>query len=700
MATDETHQTQISSSDTQRRFPWRHMLVDSPLSVMFFAPDGQFKSGNRSWEEQWSTTADDWHDYNILHDPQIAAAGLDSFFARGFGGEAVEISPLLFDPVRSGYCGTPRWIQQTLNPVFDDDGTIQEVVLIQQDVSEFKHIEDVMRFLNGISSALSFSLNRDSLLERVTHLAVPYLADWCFVDLVESESLFRRLAVAHASNNQENQANVLQHVYELRSDEPHGTARVMQSGQPEIIDNVTESWRQSSLTNSTYLNTLHELGAQAYLCIPLLVHGRRLGSMTFAMAESGRSYGKAEVALAEELARRAALAVVNAQLYREAQEANRTKDEFLMVAAHELRTPLTTLVGYAHMLLATDMSDAAQQQALQRVEQESWSLVQIVNDIVDVSRVIAGKIQLDPRPLEISPIIETAAMAVRPAAEAKGIELIALNERCAGIITGDASRLQQVFWHLLSNAVKFTPAGGRIEIKASCPETHVRVEVRDTGIGINPEFLPFVFERFRQLDSSMTRQHEGLGLGLAIVRYLVELHGGHVRASSKGEGQGSTFTVDLPMVAAINLQTDNGKPYEALAVDDPTLLESLRILAVEKDEVTREYIATELARYGADVRASASAVEALTLIADWDPDVLVSDMSMPGIDGYALIRKVRKLDATRGNETPAVALTTHMRTTDRLRTLSAGYQAHLAKPLRASELALAIADLTGRLKHS
>jgi signal transduction histidine kinase/ActR/RegA family two-component response regulator len=383
-----------------------------------------------------------------------------------------------------------------------------------------------------------------------------------------------------------------------------------------------------------------------------------------------------------------------------AEAADRAKDEFLAVLSHELRTPLNAVYGWARMLRAGQLRDAEQlTRAFDVIERNASAQVQLVNDLLDVSRVISGKMRLDVRTVDPRGVVEAALDAVRPAADAKGIRLQPVLDPRAGPITGDPDRLQQVVWNLLINAVKFTPKGGRVQVHLQRVNSHVEIVVSDTGQGIPPDVLPVIFERFRQADSSSTRAHAGLGLGLALVRHLVELHGGTVEARSAGDGLGATFVVSLPVaIAEVTAPVDRVHPTPSAPnpLDGGTRLEGLRVLVVDDDPDSLELARAILERAGAAIRIAVSASEGLAAVQAWRPDVLVSDIEMPGEDGYALIRNVRLLDAKNGGRTPAVALTAYGRTQDRMLSLAAGYTMHVAKPVDPAELTLILASVSAR----
>src|SRR5882724_2114253 len=386
-----------------------------------------------------------------------------------------------------------------------------------------------------------------------------------------------------------------------------------------------------------------------------------------------------------------------------AEAANRAKDEFLAVRSHELRTPLNAVYGWARLLQTGQIRDEVAERALEAIVRNSDAQVRLIDDLLDVSRVVSGKMRLDVRPVELRAVIEEALDAVRPAVEAKTIQLQSILDPRAGPITGDPDRLQQVIWNLVMNAVKFTPRGGRVQVHLQRVNSHIEIVVSDTGQGIAPNVLPFVFERFRQADSSSTRGHGGLGLGLALVKHLVELHGGSVTAQSAGEGQGATFIVKLPLTIA-DIPEGLKPRLHPTAVTIEALpqglrIDGVRVLVVDDDPEALALASSILVGAGATVQTCLSAPEALALLQEWRPDVLVSDIEMPGEDGHALIRKVRALDSDRGGRTPAVALTAYGRPQDRVLSLTAGYSMHVPKPVDPGELTTIIASVAARPPH-
>jgi signal transduction histidine kinase len=393
-----------------------------------------------------------------------------------------------------------------------------------------------------------------------------------------------------------------------------------------------------------------------------------------------------------------------------AEIANQIKDDFLAMLSHELRTPLNAIVGWTHLLKKGQLSAQDRERGIDVIDRNAAAQRAIIDELLDVSRIVTGKLKLDFTPVELAGVINAAIDAVRPAAEAKSIEIVTSLDPNAGLIMGEGLRLQQVIWNLLSNSVKFTPKHGRVEVELSMAGNELEIIVRDNGEGIDPEFLPHIFERFRQADTSSRRMHGGLGLGLSIVRSLVEMHNGNIRAASDGKGQGTTFTLTLPLMALLESQETaaesrdesaellaRGWKQSDLAATElkSDLLLGLKVLTIDDQQDTRELITLALARYGADVRASDSASTALKMIKDWKPHVVVSDIGLPEMDGYDFMRRLRELEGD-GERIPAIAVTGYAGAVDESKAFNAGYELHLSKPIELNELANAIAKLSRR----
>lgn len=388
----------------------------------------------------------------------------------------------------------------------------------------------------------------------------------------------------------------------------------------------------------------------------------------------------------------------------ELENANRIKDEFLATMSHELRTPLTSILGWARLLDSNQLSEQERERAVHVIQRNAEAQSKLIEDLLDVSRIITGKLKIDFQPVSFAAIVESVVSSLRPVIDTKNLQLEAEIDPAAGPILGDPARLQQIATNLLSNAIKFTPAEGKIEVRLERNETHVRLKVIDTGVGIAAEHLPFIFERFRQVDSSNVRAHGGLGLGLAIVDYLVRQQAGSVIAESEGIGKGSTFTVDFPLSSSEVIASDLaigasvGDDGKLLAESGDLLAEpklrNRHILLVEDDVDTQELLATMLRRHGANVTAVASSAAALTELPHVKPDVIISDIGMPAENGYELIKRIRSLSSEEGGKIPAIALTAYAGATDRRRALLAGFQTHLPKPVEIADLVAVIVSLT------
>jgi PAS domain S-box-containing protein len=384
---------------------------------------------------------------------------------------------------------------------------------------------------------------------------------------------------------------------------------------------------------------------------------------------------------------------------RRAEEASRAKDEFLATVSHELRTPLNHMLGWITMLRSGKLQSEKTQKAFDTIERNVRAQGRLIDDLLDVSRIISGKLLIEPSRIEIAKVVEAAAESIGPAAEKKGVNFKTTLAPEAGMVLGDPDRLQQAIWNLLTNAVKFTPEGGHVELRLTRVNSQIEIAVIDDGPGITPDFLPHVFDRFRQKDATSARQHGGLGLGLAIVRHLAELHGGSVRVESEGESRGTTFTITLPVATAHAAPPGKARGSSIISesyTNSPSL-DGVRVLLVDDLAEARELITFALVNSGAEVRTADSAAEGLSVLREWRPDVILSDIAMPSEDGYAFIRKVRKLSEEKGGTIPAAALTAYVGSKERLKSIEAGYQAYITKPVEWSELLMIVASLAGRL---
>jgi PAS domain S-box-containing protein len=603
-------------------------------------------------------------------------------------------------------------------PIRNDAGSLVGVVLVFRDVAERRRAEQEraqslaretqaraeaeaarrrVELLADASAALASSLDYETTLKTVARLTVPAIADWCAIDMIADGAQPMRLVVIHADPAMEGLARELQLRYPPRVDAPHGIGRVLTTGHSELQPEVDPGDFHGMGQDARHLEIVRELGLGSFLCVPITTGGSVRGAISFVCKRGGRRFGPDDLAMVEALARRAALAIENARLYREAEIANRAKDEFLATLSHELRTPLNAMLGWADMLRSGTLDAPTAARAVESINRNTRMQVQLIDDLLDISRIISGKLRLDVQPVELVPIIEGALEATRPAAAGKGVEVEVQVAHNVGPVPGDADRLQQVLWNLLSNAIKFTPKGGRVTVTLDTIDSRARIQIRDTGIGIEPDFLPYIFDRFRQAEAPTTRRQRGLGLGLAIVKHLVDLHGGAVRAESEGEGRGATFAVELPIRAAaeppVNGERKAVSRVAAPGFQPPPILDDLRILVVDDDPDARDLLSTILGQCRARVTAVATAPEALAAIEREAFDVLVSDIGLPGEDGYSLIKRVRSLELQRGGRLPAVALTAYARSEDRRLALLAGFQMHVAKPIQPGELVAVVASV-------
>ena len=555
-----------------------------------------------------------------------------------------------------------------------------------------KRQHDRLEFLARASEALASSLDYQATLEHVAELVVRELADWCTIDVREDDGEIHRVAVVHRDPSRA-QAVASMRKLEVRSQRTDVIRRVVEIGAPALVRKV--DWpavEERYADQPETVAALHTLGATSYMTVPLVAGGRSFGAITIVSADPEHLFEERDLELAFELGRRAGYAIDNARLFREAQAANRAKDEFLVTLSHELRTPMTATLGWTAMLRSHDLSPDNFRLAIETIDRSTRAQAKLVDDILDVSRIVTGKFELSVAPLDIRDVVRAAVDAIRPSVAAKNLELVVTLSEVPTIAVADASRLQQVLWNLLSNAVKFTPSGGSVFVRMLPAEGDtVRIEVADTGAGIPRRFLPHVFERFRQAESGASRTHGGLGLGLAIVKSIVEMHGGGVTVTSDGEGWGSTFTLTLPLAAP----SRSDSPH-ATETTSPLALSGVSVLLVEDEDDTRYMLSAALQGFGARVtavRSVAAAVESLEAVT---PNVLISDIAMPDVDGYGLMLRIRESANENVRGVPAIALTAHVAPEDRDRALASGFNYHLGKPVDPLVVVKTVREAAGR----
>jgi PAS domain S-box-containing protein len=592
-------------------------------------------------------------------------------------------------------------------PIRREGGDIDGVILVFRDVTEKKHEESRREFLQAATALLSESLDYQTTLAKVAQLAVPKLADWCAVDIVETgERRPKRLSVAHVDPAKIELAKELAVKYPPSMDAPTGVPRVLRTGESELYEAIPEELIIAGCVDEEHVRIALALSLRSAMIVPLVARDRVLGVITFVYAESGRNYTKFDLSFAEELAHRCAVAIDNARLYASetqarlgADIANRAKDEFLAVVSHELRTPLNAIMGWAKMMSMPQFDEARRARALETIQRNSVAMAQLIEDLLDISRIISGKMRVDVQQVDLAGVIQAAIDSVKPAADAKGVGVTAVLDTTIPFVSGDSARLQQIVWNLLSNAVKFTPKNGRVDVTLERLNSWAEITVSDSGKGITTAFLAHVFESFRQEDAGHSRTRGGLGLGLAITRQLVELHGGTVEARSDGENKGATFVVRLPIASIAKATTakssDGTRKFTHLVdFERPPQLNDLRVLVVDDEEDARHLVQEILRQCGCNVRLAANVIDAMKAMAEEIPDVLISDIAMPNLDGYELIRRVRSLSRGEGGDVPAAALTAYARAEDRKAMLNAGFSMHVAKPVEPAELVAVVASLT------
>ncbi len=536
-------------------------------------------------------------------------------------------------------------------------------------------------FLARAGTILASSLDYKTTLGSVAELSVPILGDWYLVHLVQEDRSLRRVAIAHADPAAVQLAWEVERRYPIRADDPHGPGRVLRTGQAVLIPEISDARLAAAARDPEHLELLRRLGLVSYICVPLTAGGRTLGTITLATAASGRRYTERDVALAEDLGRRAALAVDNARLYAEAQRANRAKDQFLAMLGHELRNPLGAIrSAMAVVLRRLRSDDAPLQQMGEIIARQSQHLARLVDDLLDVARVTSGKITLERRPVDLLEVAARAVASLEASGRGGSHDIRIVGPSLS--VEGDPTRLAQVVGNLLDNAVKYTPSGGRVTVGVAKEEGQAVVRVTDSGAGISPEMLARIFDLFVQERESIDRSQGGLGLGLALVRRLVEMHGGTVQAMSRGPDTGSEFAIRLPLLSA----TASGMP----APTAPPAPASRHVLLVEDNEDARDALRAALELDGHHVDVAEDGETGLTKLLMLRPEVALIDIGLPRRDGYALARAVRATPGTEGIR--LVAVTGYGQPEDRRRAFEAGFQAHLIKPVDPQELARVLAD--------
>jgi PAS domain S-box-containing protein len=679
--------SQRELADVKKRSDQRYAdLADSvPLLVWTTDPAGHLQYGNQRWE----ALARGSREFAAVVAPEDLPRFIEGWNAALLAGQPWE-AEVRFGSVADGW----RVHLVRVVPRHDEAGQITSWVGTSTDIDARVRAERALRMLADASRRLGTTLEDPMEIEAVLRGALPILGDFAMLDMLENPAQKRiKLSAAPTA------ANLL--------DDPRfdlGPSTVAYSGRPEVYLDVAEELTQAhSGRGIDNLRFLGELDVAAYICVPLISRERSVGTLTLARGKGSAPYEQADVALAEDLARRIAVAVDNARLHEttekrreELEQANKSKDVFLATLSHELRTPLNAIVGWTDMMRNGQLAPEELGRAIETIDRNAHALNHLVADLLDVSRIVTGSLKIDSKLVGLASVVEAAIEAARPQCTSKRVTLDVSLER-VGCVKGDAGRLRQIIGNLLSNAIKFTPTGGTVVVRVTRDGENGQVTVKDSGEGIDADFLPHVFERFRQAEDAKAR---GLGLGLAIVKHLVEEHGGSVVASSEGRGLGAMFAVLLPIAAEEALAEDADAARLSVPVSAQPQLAGVHALVVEDDPDGNELITTILERYGARVTSVGTAGAALDALDAERPDILVSDIGLPDHDGIELIKMVRTRAFAKAM--PAIALTAYASRQDAAKAIAAGFDAHVAKPVQPGTLGTTVARLiaSGRAKST
>ena len=690
VARDVTERTRAEEEIRESERRYRALADAMPQIVWTARADGYLDYYNRRWFEYTGMSFEEtrgWGWQPVLHPDDVEHA-LRTWATSVETGEPYRIEYRFRRASDAQY----RWHLGRAEPLRDAGGRIIKWFGTGTDIHNQKQAEERLRFLAEAGALLASSLDYEATLARLARLGVAALADYCLIDVIEDDASIRRVATAHRDPSEEALTAELRR-FPPDPSEGEGVTKALRTGRTEITPRVTEERLRVLARDSGHADVLRRLGLKSYMSVPLVTRGRTIGALTFALTGAERDYTPTQVSFAEELARLAALAIDNARLYGRAREVNRAKDEFLATLSHELRTPLTPIIGWTHMIRSGNINAPDTEQGLRVIDKNSQALSRLINDLLDMSSILSGKMRIESAAVELGAVVREAVETTRPLAEARGVsfDITAREEGTPFSVSGDRTRLVQVFWNLLNNAVKFSPQGGRVRVEWRAEDASARVEVSDEGQGIAPEFLPHVFERFRQADGSTTRSHGGLGIGLALVKSFVEAHGGTVAAASEGEGRGSRFVVLLPLLQQARPEglTFAESPSEEVSPRDEG--ESCHVLLVEDSRDTLDMLRVVFGSRGYRTTTCSTAEEALRIAETSRFDIIVSDIGLPHIDGYELMRRLRRMPHL--SDTPAVALTGYAASKDAEAARDAGFNAHIPKPVDPSALAKEIEQL-------
>jgi PAS domain S-box-containing protein len=687
VARDVTDRKRAAERLRESESQFRQIADSLPQIVWRARPDGFIDYYNERWYEFTGFPRGEYGDPSwkpILH-PDDVQRCVDTYYGCIRSGSSYQIEYRFKDRRSGGY----RWFLGRAHPVRDEQGRIVRWFGTCTDIDDTKRAEEATRFLADASAALAELTDHESTLQKVAALAVPFFADWCAVDVREADGSVRRLAVTHTDPAKVALAQDLFRRYPPDPAAPHGVMRVLRTGESEWVALIPDAMLAEAARDAEHLRILRGLGLKSFVCVPLKSRDGRLGALTFATAESGRVFDADDLRAAEDLAHRAVIAIENATLLAALREGDRRKDEFLALLAHELRNPLAPLRnGLQVMRLAGGLPHPVVR-ARDVMDRQLAHMVRLVDDLLDVSRVSRGKLELRRSRVRLADVVGSAVETARPLIDAAGHDLTVSLPDEPVVLDADLTRLAQVFANLLTNSAKYTERGGKICLSAAREGGEAVVTVRDTGIGIPPEDLPRIFDMFSQVDRSIERATGGLGIGLALVRGLVEMHGGTVTGESNGLGAGSTFTVRLP-TAIPDAEGSSAGPVE----DGRTAgAAGQRVLVVDDNRDGAESLAEMLRLLGHQAHVAHDGLEAVEAAERLRPDLVLMDVGMPRLNGLDATRQIR--DYPWGRGMTIIALTGWGQEGDRERSRAAGCDGHLVKPVSLSELERLLAELAG-----
>jgi PAS domain S-box-containing protein len=653
-----------------------------PALISLIGPDACYRLNNRAYETWFGRSRGDLTGKQMRDVlGERAWQAIRPHVEAALAGTVVNYEAEV--PYREG--GT-RWISATYTPDLGEGGVVRGMVAHVNDITQRKRAEHTSRFLADASAALAVLVDFDNTLQKVSSLAVPSFADWATVDLAEADGSLRRVSVSHIDPTKVQLAHEVHRRFPSDPAAPQGVWNILRTGRSEIIPEISDELLVQSVNNIELLGILRDLGLKSYIGVPLTVRGKTLGVITFINAESGHRYDNSDLAVAEDLASRAAIAIENAQLYRELRDADQRKDEFLATLAHELRNPLAPIRNGLQVLRLANADGGMVDKARSMMERQLSQMVRLVDDLLDVSRITRNKLELRKERVSLKSVIKSAVETSHPLIEKASHTFSITLPPTPLYLDADLTRLAQVFSNLLNNAVKYTEPGGRILLNGELSGSEVVVQVQDNGRGIPADALPHIFEMFSQVDRNLERAQGGLGIGLTLVRRLVEMHGGTVEAKSDGQGKGSTFVVRLPVVAlpvaiAQERRDEAGARHAA----------KWKVLVVDDNRDSAESLRMMLTLMGNEVRTAHDGLEAVEAASQFSPDLILMDVGMPRLNGFDATRRIREQPG--GKSVRIVVLTGWGQEEDRRMSQEAGCDGHMVKPVDPAALEKLLATL-------